>query len=309
MSQKSPEIGQCPICLSNLYKSNIYAISKCGHTFHQKCIYQWISSAKQCPTCQTNAFQSDIIKLLIQENNVEIVIPKKEEILPYIEKEATTRREQRRQRVAERLGIVVPKKEEILPYIEKKYDGCIRRIMKECKCEIIRYETFSNYKCLKDFDINICSIKETGNIRIIFPNEIIVKTYQSKILAIILEKTNETCIVHPNGKISEPYYAKMRNGRKEFLITRNKGTFRFNEDTVEQDENRIKFCFPKFTVKRYLKNGENGEVTIRVYTNDPKKSLKIKICSEHQSYFVEHLFEKKISRCTNSEFLCDHLHE
>uniref|UniRef100_A0A914QTY8 RING-type domain-containing protein n=1 Tax=Panagrolaimus davidi TaxID=227884 RepID=A0A914QTY8_9BILA len=124
MSQKSSEIGQCSICFSNLNISSICAISKCGHTFHQKCIRQWISSGKNCPLCRTNAFQSDIIELFIQENNIEIVIPKKEEI--------------------------------ILPYIETKSDGYYRRIMKECKCEIFRYETGKlQYKCLKDFDINV----------------------------------------------------------------------------------------------------------------------------------------------------------
>uniref|UniRef100_A0A914QE09 RING-type domain-containing protein n=1 Tax=Panagrolaimus davidi TaxID=227884 RepID=A0A914QE09_9BILA len=121
MSQKSPDIGQCSICLSNLNMSNIYAISKCGHTFHQKCIHQWIFSAKNCPSCRTNAIPSDVIKLFIQENNVETVIPKKEEILPYI---------------------------------ETKYNGCFQRIMKECKCERFRYESGDlQYKCLKDFDI------------------------------------------------------------------------------------------------------------------------------------------------------------
>uniref|UniRef100_A0A914QSR0 Uncharacterized protein n=1 Tax=Panagrolaimus davidi TaxID=227884 RepID=A0A914QSR0_9BILA len=102
----------------------------------------------------------------------------------------------------------------------------------------------------------------------------------------------------------------MQNGRKEYLITtQNMGGFRFNEDYIRQNVNRIKYYFSKFTIKRSLKNGENGKVTIRVYSNDPNKSLKIQICPEHQSFFVEHLFEKKIYRCTNSEVLCEHLHE
>uniref|UniRef100_A0A914Q6B8 Uncharacterized protein n=1 Tax=Panagrolaimus davidi TaxID=227884 RepID=A0A914Q6B8_9BILA len=87
----------------------------------------------------------------------------------------------------------------------------------------------------------------------------------------------------------------MRNGRKEFLMTTQE-TFQSNEHIVRQDKNRIKVCFPKFTIKRSLKNSENGKITIRVYTNDLKKSLRIRICSEHNSFHVEHLFEKKISR-------------
>uniref|UniRef100_A0A914PJG9 RING-type domain-containing protein n=1 Tax=Panagrolaimus davidi TaxID=227884 RepID=A0A914PJG9_9BILA len=103
--------------------SNIYAISKCGHTFHHKCIHPWISNAKNCPTCRTNAVPSDIIKLFIQEDNVENVIPKKEEILPYT---------------------------------ETKRANYWRRIMTECQCEIIRYEIgYFQYKCLKDFNVQV----------------------------------------------------------------------------------------------------------------------------------------------------------
>uniref|UniRef100_A0AC35EV75 Uncharacterized protein n=1 Tax=Panagrolaimus sp. PS1159 TaxID=55785 RepID=A0AC35EV75_9BILA len=235
-------------------------------------------SGKNCPICRTNAFQSDIIKLFIQENNIEIPILKKEEILPYI---------------------------------ETKYDGFCQRIIKECKCEIFQYETGKlQYKCLKDFDINICSYEKTGNIQIIFPNEIIVKTFQSKRLDIIRGKTNEKSIVDSNGKRFEHFYQGMRNGIKEFLVkTPNKGFFRSNDDFVRQDVNRIKFCFSKFTIKRSLKNEENGKIIIRVFTNDPKKSLKIQICPEHQSFFIEHFFEIKITRCTNSGFLCNHLNE
>uniref|UniRef100_A0A914QJ67 RING-type domain-containing protein n=1 Tax=Panagrolaimus davidi TaxID=227884 RepID=A0A914QJ67_9BILA len=235
MSQKSIEIGQCSICLSNLNISYIYAISKCGHTFHQKCIHQWISNAKNCPTCRTNACQSDIIKLFIQENNNEFLIPKKEESLPYI---------------------------------ETKLDDCFRRIMKECKCAIFQYES--------------------GDLQYIY----------------------EKSIVEPNGIRYEQFYQGMRNGIKEFLVkTQREGSFRSDEDFVRQNTNFIKFCFPKFTIKRSLKNGDNGKVTIRVYTNGSNKSLKIQICSEHQSFYVEHLFEEKITRCTNPEFLCDHLQE
>uniref|UniRef100_A0A914Q0L5 RING-type domain-containing protein n=1 Tax=Panagrolaimus davidi TaxID=227884 RepID=A0A914Q0L5_9BILA len=114
MSEKSPEIGQCSICLSKINISNIYAISKCGHTFHQKCIQQWISNSKNCPTCRTNAIQSDIIKLFIQESNVEIITPKKEETLPYIERE---------------------------------YDGCFLRITEECNCDVLT-DMCINFKCL-----------------------------------------------------------------------------------------------------------------------------------------------------------------
>uniref|UniRef100_A0A914PGY0 RING-type domain-containing protein n=1 Tax=Panagrolaimus davidi TaxID=227884 RepID=A0A914PGY0_9BILA len=275
MSQKSPEIGQCSICLSNLNISNIYEVSKCGHTFHQKCILQWISIAKNCPLCRTNAVQWDIIKSFIQENNAEIVIPKKKEILPYI---------------------------------ETKHTNYCHRIMKECNCEIFRYGTGDlEYKCSKDFDINIYS---GDKIQITLTDEIMITINPSSQFEILRQKTEDESIVLPNGKRFEYFYQGIRNGRKEFFVeTPREGTFRSNEDFVQQDVNCIKFCFPKFTINRSLRNGESVKVTIRVYTNDSNKSLKIKICPEHQSFYVEHIFEKKINRCTNSEFLCDHLQE
>uniref|UniRef100_A0A914PC47 Uncharacterized protein n=1 Tax=Panagrolaimus davidi TaxID=227884 RepID=A0A914PC47_9BILA len=127
--------------------------------------------------------------------------------------------------------------------------------MKECKCEIFRDENGDiEYKCLKDFNVQIYSYRKTGKIQITFPDEIILTTYQSKKLDIIRGKTNEKSII-----------------------------------------------------LRSLKNGDNGKVTICVYINDSNNSMKIQICPEHQSFFVEHLFEKKRTRCTTSGILCEHL--
>uniref|UniRef100_A0AC35GYG0 RING-type domain-containing protein n=1 Tax=Panagrolaimus sp. PS1159 TaxID=55785 RepID=A0AC35GYG0_9BILA len=276
--QKSLEIGQCPICLSNLNKSNIYTISKCGHTFHHLCIFPWISIAKNCPTCRTNAVQSDIIKLFIQKNEVENAILQEVEILPYT---------------------------------ETKRNNYYRRIMTVCQCEIIRYEIgYFQYKCLKNFNVQIYSLYRTDKIQINLTDEILVTIHSSRLLEILREKTEEKSIVNSKGERFEYFYQGMQNWQKKFLVeSQNKGTFRSNEDYVRQDVKCIQFCFPKFTIKRSFKNSENGKVTVSVYTNDPDKSLKIKICPGHQSFYVEHLYEKKITRCTNSEFLCVHLQE
>uniref|UniRef100_A0AC35GMR9 RING-type domain-containing protein n=1 Tax=Panagrolaimus sp. PS1159 TaxID=55785 RepID=A0AC35GMR9_9BILA len=58
-----PNFGECTICLSDLTPSNTYAITKCGHTFHGKCIQKWFKSALKCPTCRTKAKKSNLIKL------------------------------------------------------------------------------------------------------------------------------------------------------------------------------------------------------------------------------------------------------
>uniref|UniRef100_A0A914QCB5 Uncharacterized protein n=1 Tax=Panagrolaimus davidi TaxID=227884 RepID=A0A914QCB5_9BILA len=82
-----------------------------------------------------------------------------------------------------------------------------------------------------------------------------------------------------------------------------------NEDFVRQNKYCIEYCFSKFTIKRSLKPGENGKVTIRVYSNNPNKCLKIQICPEHQTFYVEHFLGNKINQCTNSGILCEHLQE
>uniref|UniRef100_A0A914PTB9 RING-type domain-containing protein n=1 Tax=Panagrolaimus davidi TaxID=227884 RepID=A0A914PTB9_9BILA len=55
--------GECTICLSDLTPSNTYALTKCGHTFHGKCIRKWLKSALSCPTCRTKAYTFNLIKL------------------------------------------------------------------------------------------------------------------------------------------------------------------------------------------------------------------------------------------------------
>uniref|UniRef100_A0AC35FP19 RING-type domain-containing protein n=1 Tax=Panagrolaimus sp. PS1159 TaxID=55785 RepID=A0AC35FP19_9BILA len=68
ISSTSP-IGQCIICYSPLTQSNTYAITKCGHTFHKRCIMHWLKVSQNCATCRVDAVKYDIIKLYIQELN------------------------------------------------------------------------------------------------------------------------------------------------------------------------------------------------------------------------------------------------
>uniref|UniRef100_A0A914PVR8 Uncharacterized protein n=1 Tax=Panagrolaimus davidi TaxID=227884 RepID=A0A914PVR8_9BILA len=135
-----------------------------------------------------------------------------------------------------------------------------------------------------------------------------ITTYPSTQLEILRKKTEEESTVTPNGTRLESFFQGMQNGQKAFVVkTSWTALNRSDKDFVQQDENCIKFCFPKFTVRRSLKKGENGKTTIRVYANDPNKSLRITICPEHQSFSVEHLFETKIIQCAKSERLCEHL--
>uniref|UniRef100_A0AC35GLW2 RING-type domain-containing protein n=1 Tax=Panagrolaimus sp. PS1159 TaxID=55785 RepID=A0AC35GLW2_9BILA len=84
-----PSIGECTICLSPLTPSNTYAITKCGHTFHQRCIRTWLRDASNCPTCRTTAYSYNLIKLFFNaESNdylPEEVNENDEEVLSDIE--------------------------------------------------------------------------------------------------------------------------------------------------------------------------------------------------------------------------------
>jgi hypothetical protein len=66
-----PGIGQCAICFSALLSSEIYVVTKCGHTFHRNCILQWIHTGKNCSSCRVKASASDVIKLFIQETSLD----------------------------------------------------------------------------------------------------------------------------------------------------------------------------------------------------------------------------------------------
>uniref|UniRef100_A0A914PKE1 Uncharacterized protein n=1 Tax=Panagrolaimus davidi TaxID=227884 RepID=A0A914PKE1_9BILA len=189
-----------------------------------------------------------------------------------------------------------------------------------CKCEIVKYKTSdSQYNCLKDFDVNIYSCLKNDRITVILPNEFIVKISRSKKLVILRQKTNEKSIVTPDGTRYE-YFNVPNDSHQNINIIypgqqyqRNlQGiekplTIRSDEDFVRTDKNRTKFCFLGFTVKQSLFSLNGIRITIRVYTKDSNKSMRIRICPEHQSFFVVHLLENKINRCTSSEFLCEHL--
>uniref|UniRef100_A0A914YZ05 RING-type domain-containing protein n=1 Tax=Panagrolaimus superbus TaxID=310955 RepID=A0A914YZ05_9BILA len=66
-----PAVGQCAICFSTLLSNEIYCVSKCGHTFHRNCIITWIATGKNCSSCRVKASERDVIKLFIQESNLD----------------------------------------------------------------------------------------------------------------------------------------------------------------------------------------------------------------------------------------------
>ena len=62
---KSVEEDDCSICLEKFLKADLIPItseiepdqavkwSKCGHTFHHKCIERWVMKNTSCPMCRT----------------------------------------------------------------------------------------------------------------------------------------------------------------------------------------------------------------------------------------------------------------
>lgn len=56
MNQFAPKVvGQCPICQKPIISSwfDAPAKTKCGHTFHPKCLDIWLDNHLSCPVCQT----------------------------------------------------------------------------------------------------------------------------------------------------------------------------------------------------------------------------------------------------------------
>ena len=46
---------QCSICMDNLgHGQNVQAL-RCGHSFHKRCIQQWLRTSRTCPTCRERA--------------------------------------------------------------------------------------------------------------------------------------------------------------------------------------------------------------------------------------------------------------
>jgi hypothetical protein len=137
---------------------------------------------------------------------------------------------------------------------------------------------------LKDFYVNVYSCIKSDRITVILPNEIIVKISRSEKLVILRQKTNEKSIVTPDETKYE--YFNVPNGSQQDINIIYPGqqyqqgiekplTIRSDEDFVRTDKNRTKFCFLRFTVKQSLFSF-NGKITIRVYTKDSNKSMRIR---------------------------------
>lgn len=46
---------ECPICLEifgELDNTRLFCTLKCGHSYHRKCINDWLSKDKTCPNCR-----------------------------------------------------------------------------------------------------------------------------------------------------------------------------------------------------------------------------------------------------------------
>ncbi|CAF0788031.1 unnamed protein product [Rotaria sp. Silwood1] len=53
---KESQVIECPICLMNIEDDNERIYLPCSHTFHRRCIYEWLKSnefmAHTCPICR-----------------------------------------------------------------------------------------------------------------------------------------------------------------------------------------------------------------------------------------------------------------
>uniref|UniRef100_A0AC34FC39 Uncharacterized protein n=1 Tax=Panagrolaimus sp. ES5 TaxID=591445 RepID=A0AC34FC39_9BILA len=211
-------------------------------------------------------------------------------------------------------------------FIEEQYRRFgFYRIMKECQCEIIRYDNNDlRYCCLKDVNVNVSYVDENGQITITLPNGYIINTFPSMQLEIHRTETNEKSIVAPDGRRCE--YFNFPNGAEHFVdvfvskdegqrqypdgrveVLENMNTKRNDTDFVQLIENALLFCCPGFFVNRHLDKDFGGGVTVRVLTEDPQKIWKITICPEHRVFYVKHYNGNTNRRCFYTERRCDHL--
>ena len=49
--EENGEEIECSICLDNISSNNLHTTS-CKHTFHKKCIGQWLKHHNNCPNCR-----------------------------------------------------------------------------------------------------------------------------------------------------------------------------------------------------------------------------------------------------------------
>merc|ERR1712048_1376100 len=45
---------ECSICMDDLAKGDEMGQLECGHTFHKKCIVEWLANSGVCPMCRAD---------------------------------------------------------------------------------------------------------------------------------------------------------------------------------------------------------------------------------------------------------------
>uniref|UniRef100_A0AC35F7V9 Uncharacterized protein n=1 Tax=Panagrolaimus sp. PS1159 TaxID=55785 RepID=A0AC35F7V9_9BILA len=149
-------------------------------------------------------------------------------------------------------------------FVEEQYSqfGCYR-VMKECKCESIRYVNGDlQYCCLSDVNVNICYFEENGQLTVTLAGGFIINIFSTKQLEILRTATNEKSIVKPNGtrfeylnvpneanqavEMFEKNGGQRKNPDGSVVTLEEMNTIRNEDDTVVQDDSRILFCCPGF---------------------------------------------------------------
>jgi len=57
--QEYREIATCAICLNDFKIKDKTKKLICAHAFHDKCIDNWLTRARECPLCKRNAIAED----------------------------------------------------------------------------------------------------------------------------------------------------------------------------------------------------------------------------------------------------------
>ena len=59
----------CPICYEDLENDKLCYITTCNHSFHKKCLFEWLKHNNSCPMCRSTEFIQNMIYYINKKNN------------------------------------------------------------------------------------------------------------------------------------------------------------------------------------------------------------------------------------------------
>ena len=61
----------CAICMDKIVTNTNILILRCNHSFHYKCIGEWLTSSDSCPVCRKSTEETEISSIKFIDNTIE----------------------------------------------------------------------------------------------------------------------------------------------------------------------------------------------------------------------------------------------